>query len=1078
MYNVTNDYKRDIFVASRLFNIEVKIGNNTFTKNEVTTVKFEGGVQPRDSFELGTVVATTAKIELRTNKPISENEKIEIRIALWVERKVNDEIIHEWEWVPMGAFFIDEFEEPERGTVLITACDAVIKTEVAFTGKGYTTLLDVARLITKQTGISFADTVPSEKVEPLKTDYTVRGVLSLIASMMGGFMTVNREGQFKVVQPLSNPVMNINGDNYFTNKPEKTSFAIGKITCITDTTDDGKRVQLVSGTLSQGTKEIQFENPWMSQRILDQILNRYSDFVYSGYTLDLQGNPALESCDTVKLTDISGVVYDLPVLWWTLEFNGGVSETISAKGATELRNSFESKGSGQKELEKVVAQQGVFNEIVTETLTAHSGLFEDIKAGTGEFDKLYVKYTEFGTMIGEDLTVKELLAGYGKIEIFESDIANIKELIGGNLTMDNIHSLILTSDKVTIDKLFVKNEIAANILVADLAAGTISTNQQKIMSDDGAILIDGPTQQFKDENGKVRLQIGRDAYGHFNFILIGEDANKGAIIDQDGIHTGAVPDGLIVDIMINNNANISGNKINIPSLVTEINGSKTTIKSSVIAYDDTGQTLNVLFGQLITDTEELKDTTQSLSTELNLQSGEIEGLISDSTIVNSEGTTIKLKDAYAALKLTVNGLDSTVKEHTSQFGQYVTTETYTSGIKQVKDEITSSVSQTYAKKDDLGDLVTTAELASEIKQTQEAINLSVSQNYTTKDSYKGLEKRVSSAELKLTDKAITLAVNNGLNAGNAITTTKMVLDNSGLTIKNGGFRINNNNDVTVLSQDTLGNLIMDGSINMEGYLRANGAIIQQFLVDPTTGVYQLAIKEGAIRYQRVYGQLQPTTEILSEIAFSKSYGGTGDPMVYFSSKGKDMGLGTWDNDAGRPEIFISSGNVRIQGSFSASNAWIGGYTQSNDIARFTGRLSQNYIEVAFHAVGVNPYGISIWESDARLKNNIEETDIKGIETVKGLQHRQFDWLDGRGHVGIGYVSQELMEIYPEMAFKVGDGEGALYQPKESVILPIVSKALQETIYRDDTQDEEIRNLKKQIADLQQRLADSEMTKVA
>ena len=79
--------------------------------------------------------------------------------------------------------------------------------------------------------------------------------------------------------------------------------------------------------------------------------------------------------------------------------------------------------------------------------------------------------------------------------------------------------------------------------------------------------------------------------------------------------------------MINDNANISGNKINIPSLVTEINGSKTTIKSSVIAYDDTGQTLNVLFGQLITDTDDLKDTTQSLSTEMNLQSGEIEGCL-------------------------------------------------------------------------------------------------------------------------------------------------------------------------------------------------------------------------------------------------------------------------------------------------------------------------------------------------------------------------------------------------------------------------------------------------------------------
>lgn len=914
MYNVTDDYKRDILAASRLFNIEVKIGKNIFTKDEVITVKFEGGVQPRDNFELGTVVATTAKIELRTEKPISENEKIEIRIALWVERKVNDEIIHEWEWVPMGAFYIDEFEEPERGTMLITACDAIIKTEVAFTGTGYSTLLDVARLITKQTGVSFADTIPAEKVTPLKAEYTVRGVLSLIASMMGGFMTINREGKFKVVQPLAGPALSINGDSYFTNKPEKTSFAIGKITCITDSTDDGKKSQIVSGTLSQGTKEIQFENPWINQRILDKILDRYSGFVYSGYTLKLQGNPALEACDIVELTDISGVVYDLPVLWWTLEFNGGLSETISAKGATDLKNSFESKGSGQKELEKVVAQQGVFNELVTETINAHAGLFDDLKAGTGEFDKLYVKYTEFGTMIGDDLTVKQLLAGYGKIEIFESDISNIKELIGGNLTMDNIHSLILTSDKVTIDKLFVKNEIAANILVADLAAGTISTNRQKIMSDDGAILIEGPTQQFKDENGKVRLQIGRDAYGHFNFILIGEDANKGAIIDQDGIHTGAVPDGLIVDIMINDNANISGNKINIPSLVTEINGSKTTIKSSVIAYDDTGQTLNVLFGQLITDTDELKDTTQSLSTELNLQSGEIEGLISDSTITNDEGTTTKLKDAYASLKLTVKGLDSTVKEHTSQFGQYVTTETYTSGIKQMKDEINLSVSQTYAKKDDLGNLVTATELASEIKQTKEAINLSVSQNYTTKESYKGLEKRISDAEINLQPDKITLAVQNSIENGATLNTGSVTLTADDFIIKSANLKVQNSSGTNVLYGDQVGNLNLAGTVYAKGSVVSEKAIYQHLKISATEGVYSLAMKGGEVMYINTKGQLRPTVTRLGSVAYSTGFGfnqGDGRTGMLVWSKSclaiHAGDYGSHDTDADTP---IESGTKR------------------------------------------------------------------------------------------------------------------------------------------------------------------------
>ena len=651
MYNVTEDFKRDIFAASRLFDIEVKIGDLVFDKESVSSVKFEGGVQPREHFELGSTVSTTVKIELFTNSQITDTDEISIRIALWVERKINGVITHEWEWVPMGHFFIDELEEPERGTISITACDAMIKTEIAFLGKDYVTLRDVARLVTTQTGIAFTDEIPAEKVSTLLTEYSVRGVLSFIASMMGGFMTIDRNGQFKVAKPLAKSVGLVDGDCYFTSKPEKTAFTIGKITCVLGTDNDGKVSKLEAGILESGTKEIQFENPWMTQRVLDSILKEYSEFQYSGYTLDLQGNPAFDACDIVILRDTSGTQYDLPIFWWTLEFNGGLSGTISAKGATELKNSFDSKGSGQKELEKVVAQQGVFNELTAETLKVHSGMFDEIKAGTGEFENLYVKYAEFDKMVGDSLIVKNAVI----------DIANIESLLAGNVTSGNVTTITLNSLNSVVERSFVVDQIAKNLYVDDLLTGDISTNRFRIISDDGGIVISGATQQWYDKNKKVRKQDGRDASDNFTFALF-DESGTGILIDHKGIHEKAIPDQIIVDSMISDEANINGEKIDIKSLVKEVNGSSETIKSSHILYDPTGQTLEVAFGSLKKDYDQF--TTVTYDAFVKATNTSLEARYNEThMVVNGEEVTVK--DRYTQVVESANGLSVKVNNHES-----------------------------------------------------------------------------------------------------------------------------------------------------------------------------------------------------------------------------------------------------------------------------------------------------------------------------------------------------------------------------------------------------------------------------
>ena len=62
--------------------------------------------------------------------------------------------------------------------------------------------------------------------------------------------------------------------------------------------------------------------------------------------------------------------------------------------------------------------------------------------------------------------------------------------------------------------------------------------------------------------------------------------------------------------------------------------------------------------------EDVENRIETNTTQITAQQGKIEALISDTSIVE-DGATKKLKDAYANLKLTVDGLNSTVGSHTT-----------------------------------------------------------------------------------------------------------------------------------------------------------------------------------------------------------------------------------------------------------------------------------------------------------------------------------------------------------------------------------------------------------------------------
>ena len=338
---------------------------------------------------------------------------------------------------------------------------------------------------------------------------------------------------------------------------------------------------------------------------------------------------------------------------------------------------------------------------------------QKIKADYGEFKDLTTKnFTAVNAKI-DNLKVGDLDAINATITKLKATVAEIQTLIGGHLTMDNIQSLVLTAGKVTVADAFIKDAMIDTVNANKINTGILNTNNVQIQSQDGSMLLQGNLQQFKDDKGNVRIQIGKDAKGNFTFVLY-DETGKGQLINQNGIQSSdAIKDGLIVDAKVADNANIAGSKLDISSVISSINNNTNTIKASHIKFDDTAQTLDVSFNQLKKTVDPIKDITvdgdlssvieqvTTNTTNISVAQGQISQLISNTTITKTDGTVTQLKDEY-------NSTKDTVDKHTTTIGKLETNvkdvTSKQSKLEQSLDGFKMTVSDTYATKDGLNQI--------------------------------------------------------------------------------------------------------------------------------------------------------------------------------------------------------------------------------------------------------------------------------------------------------------------------------------------------------------------------------------
>lgn len=247
---------------------------------------------------------------------------------------------------------------------------------------------------------------------------------------------------------------------------------------------------------------------------------------------------------------------------------------------------------------------------VTGKLTAVEADIGTLNANVATIDQAMIGKLDADVASITYAKITDLEAANASISVLEADSANIKALLAGNAGVGDLQSIHLTTANAVLDTALIRNAVIQAVTVNDLLAGTISTNRFIIASDDGGIRISGATQQWKDENGTVRMQAGRDVNGDFTFALF-DATGTGVLIDSTGIKPGAIADGLIVNDMVADNAAIAGSKLDITSLFTAMNGSTEVLKSNRIWFDEQNQSLSQIYSQMSSSITYANNTAQT-----------------------------------------------------------------------------------------------------------------------------------------------------------------------------------------------------------------------------------------------------------------------------------------------------------------------------------------------------------------------------------------------------------------------------------------------------------------------------------
>lgn len=238
------------------------------------------------------------------------------------------------------------------------------------------------------------------------------------------------------------------------------------------------------------------------------------------------------------------------------------------------------------EFETLKSKQAAFEEATAQKFTAVNGNIDNL---TGQFATF------------KELTTTNFTAVTGNIKDLTVESQRVKTLLAGNITAENIATGAITAGSGIIAEGAIGDAEISSLSANKIKSGTVDTSLVTIASKDSAITITGNQLMVNDTTNSVspinRVILGKYTNGSattYGLLIRGKDG-KTVMLDGDGVHNAGITNGAVDNNKVADDANISGNKLDINSVVRSVNGATEKIQSTVVQVGD--RSLNVYLGE-------------------------------------------------------------------------------------------------------------------------------------------------------------------------------------------------------------------------------------------------------------------------------------------------------------------------------------------------------------------------------------------------------------------------------------------------------------------------------------------------
>ena len=376
MYSVSENYAKKIIADDRSFSVKLTFGSsNEITGTTIQNITLDEIVNSSDVLTMG--CACSHKITINLINPPMDIDYENSSFIAYVGLKITDRPTT-YEEIPLGKFYVAEAETSnDFKNLTITAYDGFYKIYGKYNTSivGATTLQavydDLKTQLYENFGIVLkARVLPQYAISDFPSlDITYIQAIGYVAGCLGEFARFDRNGELEFTW-YTDVGLTIDRSQQYMNGFKRTTDKPLTITSISTGTQEKP---IVRGGGVNGIN-INFENPYITDKMADDIYNKINTFTYTPCQVKWRGNPAIQAGDMLQTLDKDGNAHKVLVMSQSLKVGGGCNTSIDCKGKTETTSNFSNNyESTSKKIERIYKGLEAAILDATNKITGNSG---------------------------------------------------------------------------------------------------------------------------------------------------------------------------------------------------------------------------------------------------------------------------------------------------------------------------------------------------------------------------------------------------------------------------------------------------------------------------------------------------------------------------------------------------------------------------------------------------------------------------------------------------------------------------------------------------------------------------------